>query len=190
MPSVSDPGFELIRAARERDIQVDILPGPSAVVTAVVAAAMPAPGFLFLGFLPRKSGERRRRLSQVAGLPYALVLFEAPHRLGTAVQDMARVLGDRPVAMCRELSKAHQEVWQGTLLGLEGRLATGAVRGEITLVVAGYAGEEAVAEEEARDAMRRRRLAGEPARTAITAVAAAYGLGRNDAYRLWLEVEE
>jgi 16S rRNA (cytidine1402-2'-O)-methyltransferase len=190
MPSVSDPGFELIRAARERGFEVDVLPGPSAVLTAVAAAAMPGPGFLFLGFLPRKSGERRRRLSQVAGLPYALVVFEAPHRLEEVVQDMARVMGERPVAMCRELSKIHQEVWQGTLRGLEERVAGEGVRGEITLVVGGSDREGEVAEEAARDEMRRRRRAGEPARIAIAGVTATYGLTRNDAYRLWLEVGE
>lgn len=187
MPAVSDPGFELIEAAIAAGVTVDVLPGPSAVVTAVVAAALPAPGFVFLGFLPRRSSDRRERLGQVRDLPYSIVLYESPHRLVDTLRDLESVLGDRSGVAARELTKLHQEVVRGTVSELRRRYEGQAPRGEFTLVVSGAKPEPVNRVEEARAELRRRRIEGQEARRAVAEVAKTYGLSRNAAYQLWLE---
>lgn len=187
MPAVSDPGFELIRAAIDLGIEVDVLPGPSAVVTAVVAAALPAPGFLFAGFLPRRAGDRRRRLDELARLPYSLVFYEAPHRLLSLLKDALVVLGDRPVVAAREMTKLHQEIVHSTLLELVKRYEREDPRGEFTLVLAGAAVDVEDQTDEILDDLRQRQLEGSSGRAAVEDVMARYGLKRNEAYRLWLE---
>lgn len=188
MPSVADPGFELIAAARDAGFEVDVLPGPSAVITGVVAAALPAPGFLFAGFLPRRARERRARLEEIADVPYSLVLYEAPHRLLETLRDIEAVLGDRTVVAARELSKVHQEIVRGSASALIQRFEQTAPRGEFTLVVEGIAPERVDRTDEAMDDLRRRYLAGDDRRAALDAVAATYGVSRNQLYRLWLEI--
>lgn len=187
MPAVSDPGFELIQAAVDRGIEVDVLPGPSAVITAVVAAALPAPGFLFGGFLPRRAGERRRRLEQVAALPYSVVLYEAPHRLLGLLTDALSVLGDRPVVAAREMTKLHQEIARSTIGGLADRYQREEPRGEFTLVIGGAAPAVEDRTAEILDNLRQKKGDGVSGRDAIEDVMARYGLKRNDAYRLWVE---
>jgi len=187
MPAVSDPGFELITVAVEKGIEVDVIPGPSAVVTAVVGAALPAPGFLFAGFLPRGDRDRVKRLESLAGLPYALVFYEAPHRLRATVDDMIAVLGNRAAVAARELTKVHQEYVRGTLASLAERYTSQEPRGEFTLVVAGATAREEDRADEAREAMRVLRERGESARDAVDAVMARFGMTRNDAYKLWVE---
>lgn len=187
MPAVSDPGFELIQAAVDRGIEVDVLPGPSAVITAVVAAALPAPGFLFAGFLPRRAGERRRRLEQVAALPYSVVLYEAPHRLLGLLTDALSVLGDRPVVAAREMTKLHQEIARSTIGGLADRYQREEPRGEFTLVIGGAAPAVEDRTAEILDNLRQKKGDGVSGRDAIEDVMARYGLKRNDAYRLWVE---
>jgi 16S rRNA (cytidine1402-2'-O)-methyltransferase len=188
-PSVADPGFELIEAARAAGIEVDVLPGPSAVVTALVAANLPAPGFLFAGFLPRRAAERRDRLAALAPLPYSLVVYESPHRLLAALGDIQHVLGDRAVVVARELSKLHQDVRRGTAEGLIEHFRDDAPRGEVTIVIAGSASESRADREAALEDLRRRSRTGEDRRSAIRAVEARYGVTRNEAYRMWLQVE-
>jgi 16S rRNA (cytidine1402-2'-O)-methyltransferase len=137
MPSVSDPGYRLVAAAVAAGLPVTSLPGPSAVTTALAVSGLPVDRFCFEGFLPRKAGERRRALETLAGEARTLVFFEAPHRLAEALADLATAFGpDRPAAVCRELTKTHEEVRRGTLGELAG-WAAGDVRGEITVVVAG-----------------------------------------------------
>ncbi|MDQ1696971.1 MAG: rRNA (cytidine1402-2-O)-methyltransferase, partial [Frankiaceae bacterium] len=137
MPLVSDPGFRLVSAAIAAGLQVTVVPGPSAVLAALAVSGMPADRWSFEGFLPRKAGERRSRLAELAPDARTLVLFEAPHRLAATLTDLAEAFGpSRPAAVCRELSKTYEEVRRGSL----GELATWAgdgVRGEITVVVAG-----------------------------------------------------
>ncbi|HJQ43166.1 MAG TPA: 16S rRNA (cytidine(1402)-2'-O)-methyltransferase [Jatrophihabitantaceae bacterium] len=138
MPSVSDPGYRLVTAAMDAGFAVTALPGPSAVTTALAVSGLPVDRFCFEGFLPRKAGERRRRLETLAGERRTLVLFEAPHRLAAALADLSDALGaDRPATVCRELTKTHEEIRRATLGELHGWAASGDVRGEITLVVAG-----------------------------------------------------
>src|SRR4051794_17022886 len=137
MPSVSDPGYTLVRAAIEAGVEVTSVPGPSAVTTALAVSGLPCDRFCFEGFLPRKGGERRARLAGLADERRTMVFFESPHRLADALDDAAAAFGpDRPAAVCRELTKTHEEVRRGSLAELAAWAAEG-VRGEITLVVAG-----------------------------------------------------
>src|SRR5690242_14817036 len=165
MPSVSDPGYTLVRAAIEAGIPVTAVPGPSAVTTALALSGLPCDRFCFEGFLPRKAGERRARLADLAAERRTMVFFESPHRLADALADAVAALGgDRAAAVCRELTKTHEEVRRGPLAELAAWAADG-VRGEITLVLAGAAPEPvrlsgaelaaAVAEEEAAGASRK-----------------------------------
>ena len=137
MPSVSDPGYTLVRAAVDAGIAVTSVPGPSAVTTALAISGLPVDRFCFEGFLPRKGGERRSRLAALAGEQRTMVFFESPHRLADALVDAGAAFGaSRPAAVCRELTKTHEEVRRGPLSELAAWAADG-VRGEITLVVAG-----------------------------------------------------
>ena len=137
MPSVSDPGFRLVAAAVERDLEVTAVPGPSAVLTALAVSGLPVDRFCFEGFLPRKSGERGRRLAALREEPRTMVFFEAPHRTEATLAAMAEAFGaDRRGAVCRELTKTHEEVRRGGLAELVAWAADG-VRGEVTLVVEG-----------------------------------------------------
>jgi 16S rRNA (cytidine1402-2'-O)-methyltransferase len=137
MPSVSDPGYRLVAAAVEAGIRVTAVPGPSAVLTALAVSGLPVDRFCFEGFLPRKGAERRRRIAELAAEPRTLVFFEAPHRTAAMLDDLAGAFGgDRPAAVCRELTKTYEEVRRGGLAELAGWAADG-VRGEVTIVVSG-----------------------------------------------------
>ena len=144
MPSVSDPGYRLVTAAIEHDVLVTTVPGPSAVLAALAVSGLPVDRFCFEGFLPRKGGERARRLAAVAGDERTLVFFESPHRTHATLKAMAEAFGpERRGAVCRELTKTHEEVRRGTLTELVGWAEPG-VRGEVTVVVAGAEPAEAV----------------------------------------------
>ncbi len=140
MPSVSDPGYRLVAAAIEQGFPVTAVPGPSAVLVALAVSGLPVDRFCFEGFLPRKAGERARRLADLAAEVRTMVFFEAPHRTATTTAAMSESFGaDRPAAICRELTKTYEEVRRGTLAELATWAAAGEMRGEITLVVAGAA---------------------------------------------------
>jgi 16S rRNA (cytidine1402-2'-O)-methyltransferase len=137
MPSVSDPGYRLVAAAAAAGVDVTVVPGPSAVLAALAVSGLPVDRFCFEGFLPRKSGERRRRLEALAVESRTMVFFEAPHRTAAALVAMADALGDdRPAVVCRELTKTHEEIRRGRLRDLADWAADG-VRGEVTIVVEG-----------------------------------------------------
>ena len=136
-PLVSDPGFRLVRECLARGVEVTPLPGASAVTTALVGSGLATHRFTFLGFLPRKSGGRRRALEGVASFDGSIVLFESPNRLGRTLADAAEVLGDRRGAVARELTKVHEEWVRGTLAELAERFAGSPVKGECTLVIEG-----------------------------------------------------
>ncbi|GAB2969827.1 16S rRNA (cytidine(1402)-2'-O)-methyltransferase [Nocardioides montaniterrae] len=137
MPSVSDPGYRLVAAAVEKDLPITAVPGPSAVLTALAVSGLPVDRFCFEGFLPRKAGERSRRLADLAGEQRTMVFFEAPHRTAAALTALAEAFGaDRRAAVCRELTKTYEEVRRGTLAGLAQWAADG-VKGEVTVVVQG-----------------------------------------------------
>ena len=190
MPGISDPGYLLVRAALDRGYPVVAIPGPSAHTAALVVSGLPSDRFIFLGFLPRKGGERRALLEQVAASPLTLVLYEAPHRLAATLRDMRAVLGDRPIALCRELTKRFEEVWRGTIDDALRHLAEHAPRGEYTLVVGGTSAPERWPEERVRQALAERLVAGLGPSQAAREVAALSGWPRRRLYTLTMEEEE
>jgi len=137
MPAINDPGYELVRAALAAGFTVSPVPGPSAPIAALAASGLPTDAFLYLGYLPRKSSERKSFLAQAANLPYTLIFLETPHRLCAALLDLETVLGNRPLAVARELTKLHEEIWRGTLAAARVYFAEHEPRGEFTLVVGG-----------------------------------------------------
>lgn len=187
MPSVSDPGYLLVRAVLDAGLPVTAAPGPSAVTTALAVSGLPCDRFCFEGFLPRKPAERRSRLAALAGEPRTLVFFEAPHRVAAALTDLAGAFGgDRQAALCRELTKTYEEVRRGPLAELAGWAGRDAPRGEITLVVAGApAAATSVPDDvDLLAAVAERESAGLSRRDAIAAVAVAYGVPRRRVYAL------
>jgi 16S rRNA (cytidine1402-2'-O)-methyltransferase len=182
MPGVSDPGYRLVAAAAQAGMRVTVLPGPSAVTTALVISGLPCDRFTFEGFPPRKAGERARRFAELAAEPRTMVFFESPRRIGTTLADLAAAFGaDRRAAVCRELTKRHEEVLRGSLGELAGRLAEG-VLGEVTLVVAGAPRRAEPVAADAVAEVRARVRGGASRRDAVTAVAAEFGLRRRDLY--------
>jgi 16S rRNA (cytidine1402-2'-O)-methyltransferase len=183
MPSVSDPGYRLVSAAVAAGVPVTAVPGPSAVTTALALSGLPSDRFCFEGFLPRRSGERRRALAALRDERRTVVLFEAPHRLAATLADAAEILGpDRPAAGCREMTKTYEEVRRGTLAELAAWAADG-VRGEITVVVGG-APQRAVEADptELAAAVAAREQAGTDRKAAIAEVAQEVGLPKRVVY--------
>jgi len=178
MPLVSDPGYVLVQASVAAGLAVEVLPGPSAVLAALVASALPADTWRFVGFLPRRRGE----LAEVFRTPETIVAFESPRRLGTALAALAEVDPERPVAVCRELTKVHEEVVRGTAAELAARYSAQAPRGEVVLVVGG-APEGAAEAAAAVDALQRLVAAGARARPAAAVVAELTGTSANALYR-------
>jgi 16S rRNA (cytidine1402-2'-O)-methyltransferase len=183
MPSVSDPGYTLVRAAIEAGIEVTSVPGPSAVTTALAVSGLPCDRFCFEGFLPRRGGERRSRLAGLADERRTMVFFESPHRLADALRDAAEAFGsDRPAAVCRELTKTHEEIRRGPLAELADWAAEG-VRGEITLVVAGATPASVeLGTAELAAAVAAEEAAGASRKEAIRAVVVRTGLPRRTVY--------
>ena len=183
MPTVSDPGYRLVAAAAAEGLPVTCVPGPSAVTTALAVSGLPTDRFCFEGFLPRKGGERRARLAELAAERRTCVLFEAPHRLADALADMVAVLGpDRRAVVCRELTKTYEEVVRGTLGELVAWAADG-VRGEVTLVLEGAP--ERIAETTPQELVRRvqqAEAAGLTRKEALAAVAVESGLPKRDVF--------
>ncbi len=184
MPSVSDPGYRLVAAAVEADVHVTAVPGPSAVLTALAVSGLPVDRFCFEGFLPRKAGERARRLAGLAAEERTMVFFEAPHRTEAALAALAEAFGDdRPAAVCRELTKTHEEVRRGPLAELVTWAADG-VRGEVTLVVSGAVPTAAVGDTpaELRAAVADHEAAGSTRKEAILEVARLAGVPKRVVY--------
>jgi 16S rRNA (cytidine1402-2'-O)-methyltransferase len=186
MPSVSDPGYRLVLAALEAGVDVTAVPGPSAVLTALAVSGLPVDRFCFEGFLPRKAGERGRRLAALAAEERTMVFFEAPHRTEATLAAMAEAFGaDRAAAVCRELTKTHEEVRRGPLADLVTWAGDG-VRGEVTLVVAGADPVAALGAdpETLRAAVAEREAAGTSRKEAIVEVARLAGVPRREVYNL------
>jgi 16S rRNA (cytidine1402-2'-O)-methyltransferase len=184
MPSVSDPGYRLVTAAVAAGVRVTSVPGPSAVLTALAVSGLPVDRFCFEGFLPRKAGERARRLAALADEERTLVFFEAPHRTAAALLALADAFGaERAAAVCRELTKTHEEVRRGGLAELAD-WAAGGVRGEVTIVVAGS--DPAPAQASDADALRaavaREEGAGTSRKDAIREVATRAGVPKRTVY--------
>jgi 16S rRNA (cytidine1402-2'-O)-methyltransferase len=179
-PLISDPGFPLMRACLERGLEVEVLPGPSAVTTALVASGIPAPRWRFEGFLPRRAGE----LERVLRATETVVAFESPRRLPDSLAALAALAPDRPAAVCRELTKLHEEVARGTLGELARRFRE-EVKGEIVVVIAPAEAARATGPDVAFavDALRRLVQSGARPRAAAGVVAALTGTRANDLYR-------
>jgi 16S rRNA (cytidine1402-2'-O)-methyltransferase len=185
-PAVSDPGMRLVRACAAAGVRVEPVPGPSALLAALVVSGLPSDRVAFEGFLPRRGGARRRRLEELAVEPRTLVLFVSPHRAHEDLTDLAAALGPtRPAVLCRELTKLHEEVLRGDLATLAGRAAE-ALRGELTLVVAGAPVPDVDADATAEHVARVAELvaSGTSTRDAVAEVAAAAGVGRRELYAL------
>ncbi|MEW6093712.1 MAG: 16S rRNA (cytidine(1402)-2'-O)-methyltransferase [Chloroflexota bacterium] len=135
--AINDPGYELVRAALVAGHNVYPVPGPSAPVAALAASGLPTDAFLYLGYLPRKASERQKLVGQVSDLSYTLIFLETPHRLLAALADLESALGDRQIAVARELTKIHEEIWRGTIAGAIKHFTQNEPRGEFTLVVGG-----------------------------------------------------
>jgi 16S rRNA (cytidine1402-2'-O)-methyltransferase len=189
MPAISDPGVHVVEAAVAAGHRVVPVPGPSALTAAVAASGLPTRRFHYLGFLPRRAGERRKLLRGVAALPETLVAFEAPHRLRASLTDVLDALGDRRIAACRELTKLHEEVFRGTLSEALDHFQQ--PLGEFTLVIEG-----APESGPKRDAgeidgeLRVLRAQGLRARDAVRDVATRLGLPHRDVYQRWLALDE
>jgi 16S rRNA (cytidine1402-2'-O)-methyltransferase len=183
MPSVSDPGYRLVAAAVAAGIRVTAVPGPSAVLTALAVSGLPMDRFCFEGFLPRRSGERSRRLTTLRDEERTMVFFESRHRLAATLDAMVLAFhDDRRAAVCRELTKTHEEVRRGTL-GELAAWARGGILGEITIVVAGATTARAVATvEQAAALVAEREAAGAARKEAIAAVARDFGLPKRAVY--------
>jgi 16S rRNA (cytidine1402-2'-O)-methyltransferase len=186
MPSVSDPGYRLVRAAVDAGVPVTCAPGPSAVTTALALSGLPCDRFCFEGFLPRKPGERAERLTELATEPRTMVFFEAPHRIAAALAALVEAFGpDRPAAVCRELTKTYEEIRRAPLSALATWAAEGEPRGEITVVVAGapvVAGRPS--DGDLLAAVATREAAGTHRKDAIAEVAKEFGLPKRDVYQL------
>ncbi|HVS66944.1 MAG TPA: 16S rRNA (cytidine(1402)-2'-O)-methyltransferase [Mycobacteriales bacterium] len=184
VPLVSDPGFVLLTGAIARELPVTVLPGPSAVTAAVAVAGVPVDRWCFEGFLPRRGGERRTRLAELAVDPRAQVIFESPRRLAATLADLESVFGsDRRAAVCRELTKTHEEVRRGTLADLAAWAAARDVLGEVTVVIAGASPTVTQVDPSAlRRDVEARVAGGATRRDAIDQVTAATGLSRRVVY--------
>ena len=187
MPGISDPGYELVRSAIEAGIVVVPVPGTSAVTACLAVSGLPISTFTFLGFLPRRKTDRRRLLEGNLHLRQTLIAFEAPHRLHESLEDVLATLGDRRVAICRELTKLHEEVFRGSVS--EALAHFSEPRGEFTLVIEGATeNRDDLGEDWASDELRRLSDQGVRAKEAVAVVAQASGLPRRQVYRLWLRV--
>jgi 16S rRNA (cytidine1402-2'-O)-methyltransferase len=190
MPAVSDPGVDLVAAAVAAGVSVVAVPGPSAVVTALAISGLPTRQFTYVGFLPRRRGERRRLLSSLRDQSRTIVALESPHRLLASLTDLLATLGDRRIAVCRELTKLHEEVFRGHISEALAHFVE--PRGEFTLVIEGVGDSPTSAppdEAAIRRELRRLRQQGLGARQAVDEVALRFGLPRRQAYRLWLQTK-
>ena len=184
MPGLSDPGYRLVRACVERNFDVTVVPGPTAVVSALSVSGLPPGRFVFEGFLPRKPGDRRKRLAALATEPRTIVLFESPHRLAATLSDLAAIFGDRPAAVARELTKLHEEIKRGSLTALSEWAEATPPKGEIALVIGGAIHEDRPKPSRAELADLARALMdnGVARKDALVQVAQEAGVARRDVF--------
>ena len=190
MPCISDPGEGLVALCHENEVEIATVPGPTAAMTALAASGLPTGKFLFEGFLPIKKGERDAALQAVSRLPHTLIFYEAPHRLRQTLAALLEGLGDRPITLCRELTKLHEEMQRTTLAAAVAEYAEREPRGEYVLIVAGAAVNDATAQmslEQAAALVRRLAGEGQSLSDAAKQVAKETGYRKGDLYRLVLE---
>lgn len=185
MPGISDPGHDLVVAALDAGHDVVPIPGASAVIAAVAASGLPSRRFHYLGFLPRQGGPRRRALTVAAASGDTLVVYESPHRVQVTLQDVLIALGDRRIAVARELTKMYEEIWRGSVSGAIAHF--GAPRGEFTLVIEGGPAvlEAAPGEGALAAVIGSMKADGLSSKDGVAALARRFGLSRRDAYAAW-----
>ncbi len=187
MPGISDPGYELIVACTERGIPVVPVPGPSVVITALAVSGLDTGKFIYLGFLPHKASARQRLLKSVADEPATMVVLESPHRLPASLSDILAVLGDRKVAVCRELTKLHEEVFRGRISQALAHFTE--PRGEFTLVIEGAREpEKPRLTPDIEKQLQALRRSGTAAKEAVARVAGESGVSKKELYRAWLKL--
>lgn len=187
MPGINDPGYELIAAAAKQNIKIAPVPGASAVITALAISGLPADRFTYIGFFPSRSSARRRVMESIANEPGTIIALEAPHRLTAALGDMNDVLGDRRLAIGRELTKFHEEVFRGTVSEAISHFTQ--PRGEFTLVIEGRKVREKPAlTETIEKQLKRLQRTGTRAKEAVSAMAAETGLPKKELYNTWLRL--
>ena len=187
MPGISDPGYELIAAAGQRGIPVIPVPGASAITTALAVSGLPTDRFTYIGFLPNKQSARRRALESVATDTGTIIALEAPHRLADALEDILNVLGDRRIAVCRELTKIYEEVYRGSVSEAIKHFTE--PRGEFTLVIEGkVASEKPVLTGDIEEQLRKLYESGATAREAVGTLAGETGLKKKELYQVWVRV--
>ncbi|MDA0771028.1 MAG: 16S rRNA (cytidine(1402)-2'-O)-methyltransferase [SAR202 cluster bacterium Casp-Chloro-G4] len=187
MPGINDPGHHLVEAARAAGFEVEAVPGPSAVTTAISVAGIPLEQFTYLGFLPRRKSTRLKLLDSMAATTHALVALETPHRLQASLADLQQALGDRRIAVCRELTKLHEEVFNGAISEAIEHFSE--PRGEITLVIEGAqfnAHDDAASEDTAKQMLSDLRGQNVRSKEAVSTVVEATGLSRSRVYSLWV----
>jgi 16S rRNA (cytidine1402-2'-O)-methyltransferase len=191
MPGLSDPGYELVRACIAADIPVEVVPGPTAAISALAISGLPPARFVFEGFFPRKAGDRRRRIAELAEEPRTLVIYESPHRIAACLEDLVDGLGERPAALVRELTKLHEEVRRGSLAELLASVQKEAPRGEITLVVGGAVRGHRAEPDSEELAARARALmdSGIERREALTRIAKEAGVPRRKVFDALVDQE-
>jgi 16S rRNA (cytidine1402-2'-O)-methyltransferase len=190
-PALNDPGYELVRAVLEAGHKVSPLPGPSAPLAALIASGLPTDSFLYLGYLPRKSVERQRALEAVREQPYTLIFLEAPHRLIATLRDLLDVLGERQIAVARELTKLHEEIFRSGLSQAVQHFEQNPPRGEITLVVSGQLPHVIYWDAEQLEAVLPSALAsGEPLGRLAARLSAESGWPRRKVYQMLLELQQ
>ena len=194
MPAISDPGSELVAAVAVEGFAVEVVPGVSSVTTALAASGLSGDRFLFLGFLPRRNKERRALLASTIPLTHNLVIFESPHRVGATLQNLLVALGDRELAVCRELTKLHEEVFRGSISRAIEHFES--PRGEFVLVVQGASEADLSRAAEApnldsiENELARFRESGAKAKEAVASVAESSGLPRKEVYKIWLQTAQ
>jgi 16S rRNA (cytidine1402-2'-O)-methyltransferase len=190
LPGISDPGERLVRAATSAHLKVDVVPGPSAALAALVVSGLPTARFCFEGFLPRKGGERAARLAAIAVEPRTVVLFESPRRVRQTVVDLSSVCGaSRPIVIGREMTKLHEEVWRGTMQQAVIWLSSAEPRGEYVLVVGGASSVPTVDDSAIESTLSERLVAGDDPKTAVALVAGALGVPKRRVYNIGLRLK-
>ena len=189
-PAISDPGFRLIVEAIQAKVSVVPLPGASALTAVLSAGGLPTDRFVFEGFLPVKQKERRERIQTLRAETRTLVFYEAPHRLQETLADMRAILGDREIVLAREVSKVHEEFLRGSIGELIRQIGDGEIRGELTLVIKGSAGENEVSEDRLKAEIRKLRGRGMRVKEIAEIMGERYAMAKRELYRLALEVED
>jgi 16S rRNA (cytidine1402-2'-O)-methyltransferase len=186
-PLVADPGYKLLLACIEENIPVTMTPGASASIMALGLSGLPTDRFLFAGFLPAKSNSRVKMLQSYAAYPTTLIFYESPHRITETLEDILSALGNRPIALCRELTKMYEEIRRGTVSEVLESCQTDPPRGEIVLVIAGNTQEDSLSDEDLRRILEEH-MARETLKDAVQAVSEMYNLPRKRVYKLALEI--